>query len=153
MVIWVAETYEDDERHPSGILLFMTQHDVLNRHLPQSDVKGSFYVGTAIGFPVRAVQDLSSRVRHVSILGAFQGPLRSLAWLTSFPQLAQVLVHHPNWVPQGAGRGTPEGGDPQERSGVGFEGRLLEVEALLGPFLHISVLPDHLLGNGLPDVR
>lgn len=97
------------------------------------------------------LQDLSSRVRHVSVLGAFQGPLRALAWLTSFPQLAQVLVQHPQWLPAGAGRG-PQGSTAEEPS-LGFEGRLLEVQALLGPFLHVSVLPDHLLGNGLPDVR
>jgi len=56
--------------------------------------------------------------------------------------------------------GTPRGhqGRTQGRrtlrsGGRGFEGRLIEVEALLGPFLHISILPDHLLGNGLPDAR
>ncbi|KAL3691495.1 hypothetical protein R1sor_005146 [Riccia sorocarpa] len=82
-------------------------------------------------------KDLQQSVMKVSPLGPFQGPLRALVLLASFPSLAKALVKHPSWHPQGEF----------------VNGRSLEVTSLLGPFFHISVIPDHqVFGNGEPDV-
>ncbi|KAJ7561846.1 hypothetical protein O6H91_03G043800 [Diphasiastrum complanatum] len=82
---------------------------------------------------------LQGSVMSVSPLGHFQGPLRALAMLVSnYPAVAKALVSHPLWLPRGQH----------------VNGRVLEVSSLLGPFLHISVIPDHpLFGNGEPNVR
>eukprot|EP00271_Cylindrocystis_brebissonii_P000919 TRINITY_DN11118_c0_g1_i1.p1 TRINITY_DN11118_c0_g1~~TRINITY_DN11118_c0_g1_i1.p1 ORF type:complete len:1080 (-),score=209.96 TRINITY_DN11118_c0_g1_i1:1215-4454(-) len=80
-------------------------------------------------------EDLSNEVRHLSIIGTFLPFLNALVKLVSYPSLARVLLNHPLWNPKVA------------------DGRLLEAKSLLGPFLHLSAIPDQLMGSGLPDVR
>ncbi|CAI5516161.1 unnamed protein product [Closterium sp. Naga37s-1] len=77
--------------------------------------------------------DISSRVLPISLLGPFQGPLSALTWLLSFPALARCFVQHPSFNP------------------ATTVGRVLERSSLLGPFLHISIIPDPVLRNGVPD--
>jgi ubiquitin conjugation factor E4 B len=82
-------------------------------------------------------KDLQGSVMKISPLGPFQGYLRALGMLVSHPSLALVLVHHPMWNPRGNH----------------VNGRVLEVSSILGPFFHISVIPDHpVFGNGEPNV-
>ncbi|CAM6081527.1 unnamed protein product [Calypogeia fissa] len=66
-------------------------------------------------------------VNCVSPLGAFRGPLESLVFLVGHYELADVLLRHPLWHPQGEH----------------INGRDLEVASILGPFFHVSALPDH----------
>ncbi|KAL2622569.1 hypothetical protein R1flu_002774 [Riccia fluitans] len=81
--------------------------------------------------------DLQQSVMRVSPLGPFQGPLKALVLLASFPPLAKVLVNHSSWHPQGQF----------------VNARVLEVSSLLGPFFHISVIPDNpLFGSSDPIV-
>ncbi|KAG6550550.1 hypothetical protein Mapa_007919 [Marchantia paleacea] len=85
----------------------------------------------------KVFKDLQQSVMKVSPLGPFQGPLRALVLLASYAPLAKVLVKHPAWHPQGEF----------------VNGRVLEVSSILGPFFHISVIPDHpVFGNGEPNV-
>lgn len=86
----------------------------------------------------RVFKDLQGVVMKVSPLGPFQRCVRTLIMLVSYPKLAMVLVEHPMWNPKGNH----------------VHGRFLEVSSLLGPFFHISVIPDHpIFGNGEPSVR
>ncbi|CAM6096554.1 unnamed protein product [Calypogeia fissa] len=82
-------------------------------------------------------RDLQQSVMKVSPLGPFQGPLSALVMLVSHPALAKVLLSHPLWHPKGEH----------------VNGRVLEVGSILGPFFHISAIPDHpVFGNGEPNV-
>lgn len=81
-------------------------------------------------------EDLRLDVLKVSALGNFQQPLRALLFLVSFPIGAKSLVNHPWWIPKG----------------VYLTGRAIEVTSVLGPFFHVSALPDHTIYNSQPDV-
>uniref|UniRef100_A0A7I4AYP6 RING-type E3 ubiquitin transferase n=1 Tax=Physcomitrium patens TaxID=3218 RepID=A0A7I4AYP6_PHYPA len=83
-------------------------------------------------------KDLQSMVMKMSPLGPFQRCVRTLVMLVSYPRLAKILVEHPMWSPKGNH----------------VNGRVLEVSSILGPFFHISVIPDHpVFGNGEPNAR
>lgn len=81
-------------------------------------------------------EDLRIGVLKVSALGNFQQPLRALLFLVSFPVGAKSLVNHPWWIPKG----------------VYLNGRAVEVTSVLGPFFHVSALPDHTIYKSQPDV-
>ncbi|CAI9099664.1 OLC1v1036520C1 [Oldenlandia corymbosa var. corymbosa] len=82
-------------------------------------------------------KDLSGSVLKVSALGNFQQPLRAVLMLINFPVGAKSLVSHPQWIPNPAY----------------INGRLIEVASILGPFFHVSALPDHnTLYKSQPDV-
>ncbi|KAK6928136.1 U-box domain [Dillenia turbinata] len=81
-------------------------------------------------------EDLRGSVLKVSALGNFQQPLRALLFLVSFPVGAKSLVNHPWWIPKGAY----------------LNGRVIEMTSILGPFFHVSALPDHTLFKSHPDV-
>lgn len=81
-------------------------------------------------------EDLRSTVINVSVLGDFQPPLRALKYLVSLPVGAKALVSHEWWVPRGAY----------------MNGRAMELTSILGPFFHISALPDNTLFKSQPDV-
>lgn len=81
-------------------------------------------------------EDLRGSVLKVSALGNFQQPLRALLYLVSFPVGAKALVNHPWWIPKGAY----------------LNGRVIEMTSILGPFFHVSALPDHSIFKGQPDV-
>ncbi|KAJ4912092.1 putative ubiquitin conjugation factor E4 [Raphanus sativus] len=81
-------------------------------------------------------EDLRSTVINVSVLGDFQPPLRALKYLVSLPVGAKSLVSHEWWVPRGAY----------------MNGRAMELTSILGPFFHISALPDNTLFKSQPDV-
>jgi ubiquitin conjugation factor E4 B len=82
-------------------------------------------------------RDLQISVNKVSPLGPFQGPLGALIMLVNKPALAKVLVNHYWWHPRGEH----------------VNGRVLEAGSILGPFFHISAIPDHpVFGNGEPNV-
>jgi ubiquitin conjugation factor E4 B len=84
-----------------------------------------------------AFEDLRSSVTRVSPLGPFQTSLKTLIMLVSYPSVAKALVNHPNWLPRG----------------LHINGRVLEINSILGPFFHISVIPDNpIFGNGEPNV-
>lgn len=80
---------------------------------------------------------LRNSVTRVSALGPFQASLQTLIILASYPAVSKALVNHPNWHPKGAQ----------------ITGRQLEFTSILGPFFHISVIPDPIFGNGEPNVR
>ncbi|KAG9144496.1 hypothetical protein Leryth_025015 [Lithospermum erythrorhizon] len=82
-------------------------------------------------------EDLRGSVLKVSALGNFQQPLRALSMLVSYPVGAQGLVNHPWWTP------------PQS---VYLNGRVIEMTSILGPFFHVSALPDHTMFKSQPDV-
>ncbi|KAG0567242.1 hypothetical protein M758_7G160400 [Ceratodon purpureus] len=83
-------------------------------------------------------KDLQHVVMKLSPLGPFQRCIRTLHMLVQHPPLAKVLVEHPMWCPKGHH----------------VNGRVLEVSSILGPFFHISVIPDHpVFGSGEPNVR
>lgn len=83
-------------------------------------------------------KDLQNIVMKLSPLGPFQRCIRTLIMLVSHPPLAKVLVEHKMWGP-----------DSDH-----VNGRVLEVSSILGPFFHISVIPDHpAFGTGEPNVR
>ncbi|KAJ6802526.1 putative ubiquitin conjugation factor E4 [Iris pallida] len=88
-------------------------------------------------------RDLFERLRgsvgRVSVLGNFQQPLRALMLLVGFPNCAKALVNHPRWVPK------------EVQLFVG-EGRMVEIGSVLGPFLHVSALPDYKDFRSSPDV-
>ncbi|OWM64547.1 hypothetical protein CDL15_Pgr020514 [Punica granatum] len=81
-------------------------------------------------------EDLRGSVLKVSALGNFQQPLRALMLLVSFPVGAKSLVNHPWWIPKGAY----------------LNGRVIEMTSILGPFFHVSALPDHTIFKSQPDV-
>ncbi|CAA6662959.1 unnamed protein product [Spirodela intermedia] len=82
-------------------------------------------------------EKLKGSVFRVSVLGNFQQPLRALLMLVSYPNCAKLLVKHPNWLPKGHY----------------VSGRVIETMSILGPFFHISALPDHIIFKSEPDVR
>ncbi|CAN6470133.1 unnamed protein product [Victoria cruziana] len=81
-------------------------------------------------------EDLRTEVNKVSALGNFQPLLRALKLLVSYPACAKALINHPKWCPV-----------PSH-----VDGRVFEVTSLLGPFFHVSALPDHPIFVGQPDV-
>ncbi|KAD6795992.1 hypothetical protein R6Q59_020126 [Mikania micrantha] len=81
-------------------------------------------------------EDLRGIVLKCSALGNFQQPLRALMYLISFSVGARALVNHPWWIPKGAY----------------LNGRVIEMTSILGPFFHVSALPDQSIFKGQPDV-
>ncbi|KAK3001232.1 hypothetical protein RJ639_020359 [Escallonia herrerae] len=81
-------------------------------------------------------EDLRGSVLKVSALGNFQQPLRALLYLVSFPVGAKSLVNHPWWIPKG----------------MYLNGRVIEMTSILGPFFHVSALPDQTNFKSQPDV-
>ncbi|KAF6171741.1 hypothetical protein GIB67_007262 [Kingdonia uniflora] len=81
-------------------------------------------------------EDLRGSVLKVSAIGNFQPSLRALAMLVSFTNGAKALVSHQWWVPKGAY----------------VNGRVIEMTSILGPFFHISAIPDHTIFKSEPDV-
>ncbi|KAL6324882.1 hypothetical protein AAG906_019790 [Vitis piasezkii] len=81
-------------------------------------------------------ENLRSIVLKVSALGNFQQPLRAFLYLVRFPFGAKSLVSHRWWIPQGAY----------------MNGRVIEMTSILGPFFHVSALPDRGIFQGQPDV-
>ncbi|KAL3526560.1 hypothetical protein ACH5RR_011216 [Cinchona calisaya] len=81
-------------------------------------------------------EDLRGSVLKVSALGNFQQPLRALLFLVSFPVGAKALVNHPWWIPKS----------------MYLNGRVIEMTSILGPFFHVSALPDHTIFKSEPDV-
>ncbi|KAM2858775.1 hypothetical protein COP2_024274 [Malus domestica] len=81
-------------------------------------------------------EELREIVLKVSALGNFQQPLRALYLLVKFPFGARSLVNHPWWIPKG----------------VYLNGRVIERTSILGPFFHVSALPDHPIFKSQPDV-
>ncbi|GMH15690.1 hypothetical protein Nepgr_017531 [Nepenthes gracilis] len=81
-------------------------------------------------------EDLRESVMRVSALGNFQQPLRALLYLVSFPVGAKSLVSHNWWIPKG----------------LYLNGRVMEMTSILGPFFHVSALPDHSLFKSQPEV-
>lgn len=72
-------------------------------------------------------EDLKLTTREVaSPLQDFQKPLRALKKLIDIPVCAKYLVNHPSWICKGNV----------------VDGRLIEIESILGPFFHVSALPD-----------
>lgn len=80
--------------------------------------------------------DLRGSVLKVSALGDFQQPLRALLLLVKYPVGAKCLVNHPWWIPKN----------------VYMNGRVIEMTSILGPFFHVSALPDNTLFKSEPDV-
>eukprot|EP01018_Ginkgo_biloba_P036582 Gb_15414 [translate_table: standard] len=81
-------------------------------------------------------EDLKIIMSKVTPLGDFQTPLRALIKLISYPACAKALVNHPSWLPKGDDT----------------NGRLIEVASILGPFFHVSALPDHATFRSEADV-
>lgn len=81
-------------------------------------------------------EDLRGNVLKVSVLGNFQQPLRALLFLVSFNVGAKSLVSHMWWIPTGAY----------------VNGRVIEMTSILGPFFHVSALPDNTIFKSEPDV-
>ncbi|KAH8483609.1 hypothetical protein Peur_064076 [Populus x canadensis] len=81
-------------------------------------------------------EDLRGNVLKVSVLGNFQQPLRALLFLVSFNVGATSLVSHKWWIPTGAY----------------VNGRVIEMTSILGPFFHVSALPDNTIFKSEPDV-
>ncbi|KAJ4707379.1 Ubiquitin conjugation factor like [Melia azedarach] len=81
-------------------------------------------------------ENLRGSVLNVSALGNFQQPLRALLYLVSFPVGAKSLVNHSWWIPRS----------------VYLNGRVIEMTSILGPFFHVSALPDHAIFKSQPDV-
>lgn len=80
--------------------------------------------------------NLREKVVRESALGNFQQPLRAFLYLVNFPAGAKSLVTHKWWMPPGSFS----------------NGRAMEVASILGPFFHISALPDTTLFKSQPDV-
>lgn len=87
--------------------------------------------------------DLRGSVVKVSALGNFQQPLRALMMILNFPNGAKALVNHPYWIP----KVSYVNGRHAE-----LNGRVIEMTSILGPFFHISALPDHTIFKSEPDV-
>ncbi|KDO72689.1 hypothetical protein CISIN_1g001583mg [Citrus sinensis] len=81
-------------------------------------------------------ENLRGSVLNVSALGNFQQPLRALLYLVSFPVGVKSLVNHQWWIPKS----------------VYLNGRVIEMTSILGPFFHVSALPDHAIFKSQPDV-
>lgn len=81
-------------------------------------------------------EDLRGTVLKVSALGNFQQPLRALLFLVKYPVGAKSLVNHPWWIPKS----------------VYLNGRVIEMTSILGPFFHISALPDNTIFKSQPEV-
>ncbi|EYU44160.1 hypothetical protein ABFS82_08G027800 [Erythranthe guttata] len=81
-------------------------------------------------------EDLRGSVLKVSALGNFQQPLRALLMLLNFPVGAKALVSHPWWIPKS----------------LYLNGRVIEMTSILGPFFHVSALPDHAIFKTEPDI-
>ncbi|CAA3017415.1 probable ubiquitin conjugation factor E4 [Olea europaea subsp. europaea] len=81
-------------------------------------------------------EDLRGSMLKVSALGNFQQPLRALMLLLHYPVGAKALVNYPWWIPKS----------------VYLNGRVIEMTSILGPFFHVSALPDHALFKSEPDV-
>lgn len=81
-------------------------------------------------------EDLRGSVLKVSALGNFQQPLRALLYLVNIPVGAKSLVNHPWWIP----------------NSVYLNGRVIEMTSILGPFFHVSALPDQIIFKSQPDV-
>ncbi|XP_016453506.2 putative ubiquitin conjugation factor E4 [Nicotiana tabacum] len=81
-------------------------------------------------------EDLRGTVLKVSALGNFQQPLRALLYLVKYPVGAKSLVNHPWWIPKS----------------VYLNGRVIEMTSILGPFFHVSALPDNTIFKSQPDV-
>ncbi|KAH6791522.1 U-box domain-containing protein [Perilla frutescens var. hirtella] len=81
-------------------------------------------------------EDLRGSVLKVSALGNFQQPLRALLLLVNYPVGAKALVSHPWWIPKS----------------VYLNGRVMEMTSILGPFFHVSALPDHAIFKSEPDI-
>ncbi|KAL1291560.1 hypothetical protein HN51_060091 [Arachis hypogaea] len=81
-------------------------------------------------------EELRGSVMKVSALGNFQDSLRALLFLVRFPVGAKSLVSHEWWIPKG----------------VYMNGRAIEMTSILGPFFHISALPDQTFFRSQPDV-
>jgi ubiquitin conjugation factor E4 B len=81
-------------------------------------------------------EGLRESVLKVSALGNFRQPLRALLYLVNIPVGAKSLVSHPWWIPKGAY----------------LNGRVIEMTSILGPFFHVSALPDHSMFKSQPDV-
>lgn len=81
-------------------------------------------------------EGLRESVLKVSALGNFSQPLRGLRYLVNIPVGAKSLVNHPWWIPKG----------------VYLNGRVIEMTSILGPFFHVSALPDHSMFKSQPDV-
>ncbi|GLU01847.1 hypothetical protein SLE2022_191290 [Rubroshorea leprosula] len=81
-------------------------------------------------------EDLRGSVLKVSALGNFQQPLRALLFLVSFPAGAKSLVTHRWWIPKE----------------IYMNGRAIEMTSILGPFFHVSALPDRTIFKSQPDV-
>lgn len=81
-------------------------------------------------------EELRGDVIKKSALGDFQRPLRALMMLVTFPNCAKALVDHPWWIPKG----------------TYLNGRVMEMTSILGPFFHVSALPDIPAFKTEPDV-
>ncbi|XP_027152767.1 probable ubiquitin conjugation factor E4 [Coffea eugenioides] len=81
-------------------------------------------------------EDLRGSVLKVSALGNSQQPLRALLMLVNYPVGSKALVNHPWWIPKG----------------MYLNGRVIEMTSILGPFFHVSALPDHTIFKSQPDV-
>ncbi|GFP91775.1 probable ubiquitin conjugation factor e4 [Phtheirospermum japonicum] len=81
-------------------------------------------------------EDLRGSVLKVSALGNFQQPLRVLLLLVNYPVGAKALVSHPWWIPKS----------------LYLNGRVIEMTSILGPFFHVSALPDHAIFKSEPDI-
>ncbi|CAA0828388.1 Probable ubiquitin conjugation factor E4 [Striga hermonthica] len=81
-------------------------------------------------------EDLRGSVLKVSALGNFQQPLRALLFLVNFPVGAKALVSHPWWIPRS----------------MYLNGRVMEMNSILGPFFHVSALPDNEIFKCEPDI-
>ncbi|XP_057769616.1 probable ubiquitin conjugation factor E4 [Salvia miltiorrhiza] len=81
-------------------------------------------------------EDLRGSVLKVSALGNFQQPLRALLLLVNYPVGAKALVNHPWWIP----------------NSLYLNGRVMEMTSILGPFFHVSALPDNAIFKSEPDI-
>lgn len=80
--------------------------------------------------------ELRGSVIKKSALGDFQRPLRALMMLVTFPNCAKALVKNQWWSPKG----------------TYLNGRVMEMTSILGPFFHVSALPDIPAFKTEPDV-
>ncbi|GAU49639.1 hypothetical protein TSUD_284880 [Trifolium subterraneum] len=81
-------------------------------------------------------EELRGNVMKISVLGNFQDSLRALLFLVRLPVGAKSLVSHEWWIPKG----------------VYMNGRAIEMTSILGPFFHISALPDQTFFKSNPDI-
>jgi ubiquitin conjugation factor E4 B len=68
--------------------------------------------------------ELATRMRDITLIGAFTPPLRVLLQLTKYKPLANVFINLPNWnLPK-------------------LNGRQIECSSSLGPFFRLTTLPE-----------